>query len=31
MLDRQGRVAARIRGVADKSTLKSLIGDTLAN
>jgi thiol-disulfide isomerase/thioredoxin len=31
VLDKQGRVAARILGVADKSTLKSLISDTLAN
>lgn len=31
VLDKQGRVAARILGVADKSTLKALITATLAN
>jgi peroxiredoxin len=31
VLDKQGRVAARILGVADKSTLKALITDALAN
>lgn len=30
VLDKQGRVAARILGVADKSTLKALISDTVA-
>ncbi|NYE95541.1 thiol-disulfide isomerase/thioredoxin [Psychromicrobium silvestre] len=30
VLDKQGRVAARILGVADKSTLKTLISSTLA-
>ena len=30
VLDREGRVAARILGLADKSTLKALISDTLA-
>ncbi|MET3921802.1 TlpA disulfide reductase family protein [Arthrobacter sp. UYEF20] len=31
VLDKQGRVAARILGVADKSTLKALITETLAS
>lgn len=30
VLDREGRVAARILGLADKSTLKALISDALA-
>ncbi|MCQ1955467.1 TlpA family protein disulfide reductase [Arthrobacter sp. zg-Y826] len=30
VLDRQGRVAARILGLADKGTLKALISDSLA-
>lgn len=30
VLDRKGRVAARILGVAEKSTLRALISDTLA-
>lgn len=31
VLDKQGRVAARILGVADRSTLKALITDNLGN
>ena len=30
VLDKQGRVAARILGVADKGTLKTLIKDAVA-
>lgn len=30
VLDKQGRVAARILGIADKSTLKALISDAMA-